>query len=87
MVISELTNGERFKVIKVTLAREIGKRLADMGFNEGVEGKVVRCALLGDPIQVHILDYDISIRRSEAAGVEIRKIIPNLLHNVKIDPL
>lgn len=71
MLICDLKNGERFRVKRVTITRAIGKRLADMGFTEGVEGIVIRSALLGDPIQVHILDYDISIRKSEAQGVEV----------------
>ena len=52
---------------------ETGKRLADMGFTQGVEGQVIRVALFGDPIQVSILGYQISIRKSEAAGVDIVK--------------
>jgi Fe2+ transport system protein FeoA len=74
MVISDLSSGERFRVRRVTLVREIGKKLADMGFTQGVEGAVVRSALLGDPIQIRILEYHISIRKSEAAGIEIEKL-------------
>jgi Fe2+ transport system protein FeoA len=37
----------------------------------GTRDKVVRSALLGDPLQVKIMDYDISIRRAEAAGVVV----------------
>jgi Fe2+ transport system protein FeoA len=69
--ISDLENGQEFVVVGVTLEREIGKRLADMGFVRGTRGKVVRSALLGDPLQVKIMDYDISIRRAEAAGVVV----------------
>ncbi|NTV29126.1 MAG: ferrous iron transport protein A [Candidatus Omnitrophica bacterium] len=71
MTIADLNNGDAFKVKRVVLGREIGKRLADMGFVPGAAGKVVRSALLGDPLQVKICYYDISLRRKEASGVEI----------------
>jgi ferrous iron transport protein A len=71
MVISELPAGELFRVIRVTTGREVGKRLADMGFTEGAEGEVVRTGLLRDPLQVKIRGYDILIRRSEAARIEV----------------
>jgi len=75
MTILDLKNGDKFKVKKVKISKEIGKRLVDMGFTFGVTGKVKRCALLGDPIEVEILGYNISIRKSEADGIEIEKII------------
>jgi len=74
MVISDLNNGDNFKIKNVKLRGEIGKRLADMGFSKNVEGKVIRSALLGDPIQVKIMDYNISIRKSEAEGVSVELI-------------
>lgn len=74
MTILDLDRGERFKVLKVSIPGEIGKRLADMGFTCGVEGKVVRSALFGDPIQIHIMGYNISIRKSEALGVEVESL-------------
>lgn len=71
MVISELNNGDFFKVKNIKVRGETGKRLADMGFSKDVEGKVIRSALLGDPIQVKIMGYNVSIRRSEASGVAV----------------
>lgn len=74
LTIADLKTGEKFKVKKITLSKEIGKRLADMGFTHGVEGEIIRCALLGDPLQIHILHYQVSIRKSEALGIEVEKI-------------
>lgn len=74
MTIADLQRGQRFRVLKVMLSGEIGKRLADMGFTQGVEGRVVRSALFGDPIQICLMGYNISIRRSEAAGIEIEPL-------------
>lgn len=71
MVVSEAPTGAVFRVVRVTTGREVGKRLADMGFTEGAEGEVVRTGLLRDPLQVKIRGYDILIRRSEAKRIEI----------------
>jgi ferrous iron transport protein A len=71
MLVSEAPAGAGFRVVKVTIGREVGKRLADMGFTEGAQGMVVRSGLLRDPVQLKIRGYDILIRRSEAAKIEI----------------
>ena len=71
MTIADLKNGQKFKVKRVVLAKEIGKRLADMGFVRGALGHVVRSAMGGDPMQVKICHYDVSLRRLEARGIEV----------------
>ena len=77
MTITDLKVGDRFVVSGVVLTRETGKRLADMGFTKGVEGRLVRKALFGDPIQVYILGYHVSIRKTEAAGVNVEQVWAN----------
>lgn len=67
----DLRGGDTFRINKVTLGGEIGKRLVDMGLTNGVEGVILRCALLGDPMEIRIRAYNVSLRRSEAAGVEV----------------
>jgi ferrous iron transport protein A len=71
MVLSDTPNGASFRVVKVTLGKEVGKRLTDMGFIEDTEGAVVRSGFFHGPIQVRIRGYDILIRRSEAKGIEV----------------
>ena len=74
MVLSDAPSGASFKVIKVTLGKEVGKRLADMGFTAGAEGAVVRPGFFRGPLQVRIRGYDILIRRFEAAGIEVEPV-------------
>ena len=71
MTIGDLKAGDSFVVKGVELTRETGKRLADMGFTRGVQGRVVRKALFGDPFQVSILGYQVTIRKAEAGGVSV----------------
>jgi ferrous iron transport protein A len=74
MFLSEASKGGSFTVVKVTLGKEVGKRLADMGFTAGTEGTVVRRGFFRGPLQVHIRGYDILIRRFEAAGIEVEPL-------------
>jgi Fe2+ transport system protein FeoA len=74
MVVSEAPAGADFKVLRVTTGREVGRRLADMGFTEGAEGSVVRGGFLRGPLQVRIRGYDILIRRSEASNIEVEPV-------------
>ncbi len=74
MFVSDAPAGASFRVKRVVLDKEVGKRLADMGFTEGAEGAVVRGGFLRGPFQVRIRGYDILIRRSEAAGIEVEPV-------------
>ncbi len=74
MTIADAPSGAAFIVTRVSLGREIGKRLADMGFTAGAEGLVVRSGFFRGPLQVRIRGYDILIRRGEALGVEIEPL-------------
>jgi ferrous iron transport protein A len=74
MFISDAPPGASFKVVRVMLGKEVGRRLADMGFTEGAEGAVVRAGFFRGPLQVRIRGYDILIRRCEAAGIEVEPV-------------
>jgi ferrous iron transport protein A len=74
MLLSEAPSGGSFRVITVALGKEVGRRLADMGFTEGAEGAVVRKGFFHGPLQVRIRGYDILIRRFEASGIEVAPV-------------
>lgn len=71
MRLSEATIGQDFEILAVRIQREVGRRLADMGFTEGARGRVVRGGAFRGPLQVRIRDYDILLRRCEAEGIEV----------------
>ena len=56
---------------------ELRKRLVEMGFHKGTTGIVMRRAPMGDPIQIRILGYDVSLRRSEAKDIHVEKLEAN----------
>lgn len=74
MRISEAGVGQEFIVKSVLVGREVGRRLADMGFTEGARGRVVRRSSFRGPLQIRIRDYDVLIRRCEAANIEVNPI-------------
>jgi ferrous iron transport protein A len=74
MFLSDAPYGASFRVVKVAMGKEVGKRLADMGFTEGADGAVVRSGFFHGPIQVRIRGYDILIRQSEAGGIEVTPV-------------
>ncbi|MDR1073211.1 MAG: ferrous iron transport protein A [Treponema sp.] len=74
MFLSEAPKGASFTVSKVTLGKEVGKRLADMGFTAGAEGAVVRVGFFRGPLHIRIRGYDILIRRFEAAGIDVEPV-------------
>jgi len=50
---------------------EIRRRIMDMGITKGAEICVMKIAPLGDPIDVTVRGYHLSLRRSDAANIEV----------------
>lgn len=73
-LLSVLRPRDRFIIRAVRVGREVGRRLADMGFTEGTDGVVVRRGGFGGPMQVCIHGYDLLIRRDEAARIEVELV-------------
>ena len=71
MNLSELKNNERGVITKVKGRGAFRKRITEMGFIKGETVTVIKNAPLKDPIEYSIMGYHISLRRSEAALVEV----------------
>jgi ferrous iron transport protein A len=69
--LSDLRVGESGRVLAVSGADEVGCRLMEMGVTPGVEVRVLGTAPFGDPIEIEVRSYRLSLRKSEAARVEI----------------
>ena len=69
--LSDLKKGNRGKVVRVTGQGKITRRLMDMGLVAGSEVEVKRVAPLGDPIEIRIKDYNLTLRKQEAAGITV----------------
>ena len=63
--------GGRCRVVEVAGGDEISLRLLEMGLTPGVEVAVIGTAPLGDPIELQVRGYRLSLRRSEAQMVTV----------------
>ena len=68
----ECAVGETVVVAKITGAGALRRRMMDMGITKGAEVTIRKVAPLGDPIEVTVRGYELSIRRSEAERIEVR---------------
>ena len=79
--LSELKTGEEGLIVKILGHGAFRKRVIEMGFVRGHEVKVLLNAPLRDPIKYKILDYELSLRRSEADLIEVVKKGDEVPHN------
>lgn len=69
--LTDLIPGEIGKVNRVSGAAETRHRLLEMGLTHGTLVRLVRVAPLGDPIELQLRGYRLSVRKSEAATVTL----------------
>ena len=63
--------GENVKVVKIHGEGALKRRIMDMGVTKGVEVYVRKVAPLGDPIEVTVRGYELSIRKADAEMIEV----------------
>ena len=64
--------GQTAKVVKLHGEGAVRRRIMDMGITKGVEIYVRKVAPLGDPIEVNVRGYELSLRKADAEMVEVR---------------
>lgn len=69
--LASLANGERAAILSVDCARPVAVRLLEMGLVPGTEIEVLRRAPLGDPIELSVRGYSLSVRKADAASVSV----------------
>ena len=69
--LSQLSIGERGTVKAVNGEGAIRRRLFDMGITPGAEVYLRKKAPLGDPIEISLRGYELTLRKAEAANVEV----------------
>ena len=63
--------GETVTVVKIHGEGALKRRIMDMGITKGVEIYVRKVAPLGDPIEVTLRGYELSIRKADADNIEV----------------
>ena len=72
MTLKDVEVGDKVTVLKLTGTGAIKRRIMDMGITKGVEIHVIRLAPLGDPIEITVRGYELSIRKADAEMIEVR---------------
>ena len=63
--------GETVKVVKLTGQGAVKRRIMDMGITKGVEVYVRKVAPLGDPVEITVRGYELSLRKADAEMIEV----------------
>ncbi len=69
--LKEVPIGSTVKVVKLHGEGAVKRRIMDMGITKGVEVYVRKVAPLGDPIEVNVRGYELSIRKADAGMIEV----------------
>lgn len=74
MTLADLRPGQSGKISQINVAGALKRRLMDMGVVTGTTVRVEKVAPLGDPIEVYIKSYSLSLRKSEANKIEVEAV-------------
>jgi len=63
--------GETVKVVKLHGEGAVKRRIMDMGITRGVEIYIRKVAPLGDPVEINVRNYELSLRKADAEMIEV----------------
>ena len=69
--LKETSVGETVKVVKLNGSGTVKRRIMDMGITKGVDVFVRKVAPLGDPVEVTVRGYELSLRKADAEMIEV----------------
>ena len=70
--LKEVQVGDVVKVVKLNGSGPVKRRIMDMGITKGVEIMVRKVAPLGDPIEINVRGYELSLRKADAEMIEVK---------------
>lgn len=70
--LKEMKCGETVKVLKLDGAGPLKRRIMDMGITKGVDIMVKKAAPFGDPVEVTVKGYELTLRKSEAEMILVK---------------
>lgn len=73
MTLGDLRPGEKGRVLGIRTVGAMRQRILDMGITTKVEVQLVKVAPLGDPLEITVRGYQLSLRKSEALLIDIEK--------------
>ena len=67
----ETTKGDRVTVVKVHGEGPVRRRIMDMGVTKGAEVLIRKVAPFGDPVEINVRGYELSLRKDDADMIEV----------------
>ena len=71
MTLDQVQIGEERTITKLLGEGAVKRRIMDMGLTKGTKVTIIKVAPLGDPLELLVRGYDLSIRKDEAARIEV----------------
>ena len=71
MTLRDVSVGQTVKVTRLNGDGPVKRRIMDMGITKGVEVNVRKVAPLGDPVEVTVRGYELSLRKADAEMIEV----------------
>ena len=87
MTLKEAGIGSTVTVVKVGGEGALKRRIMDMGITKGVQIYVRKVAPLGDPVEVTVRGYELSLRKADADLIEVKYDLKVLSESGEHDPL
>jgi len=73
--LDQLRPGQKARILAVEDQGMLSQRLMEMGLLEGEEVELLAIAPLGDPVEIRLRDYRLSLRRNEASRVRVELLV------------
>lgn len=71
MTLRDVSVGQTVKVTRLNGDGPVKRRIMDMGITKGVEVYVRKVAPLGDPVEITVRSYELSLRKADAEMIEV----------------
>ena len=71
MTLKQAKVGDSVRVVKLHGEGAVKRRIMDMGLTKGVEVHIRKVAPLGDPIEITVREYELSVRKADAEMIEV----------------
>ena len=74
MTLREVKVGQTAKVVKLTGTGPVKRRIMDMGITKSQLVRVIKVAPLGDPMEITVRNYELSVRKADAEMIEVELV-------------
>ena len=75
MKLEDMKCGDTATVVTVSGSGPLRKRVLDLGLTRGAEVKMIRIAPLGDPVEIELRGYRLTVRKTEASVIELENLV------------